>query len=195
MAAAVDICNRALMRIGASRITALADVSKEAEHCEAFYEPVRDEILAGHNWNFAIKRAKLAQLVATPSFEWDYAFTLPTDFLRAVSVHDNDGGVGAVPYKIEGEPDDARRLVSSAEDIYLRYVSQVTDVNQMPAEFREMLSYRIAADLAVPIAASNTLADRMTQFYIRAERRAKSIDAMQDYPEALPDSDWVTARY
>lgn len=61
----------------------------------------RDALLRSHTWNFAINRVRLSRLSVVPAFEWKYAYALPADWLRTVSVHDNDAGSGQLCYKQE----------------------------------------------------------------------------------------------
>ncbi len=190
MASVVGISNSALVKLGATRIISLTEGTKNANLAGEQYEKVRDDLLRAHSWNFAMARAKLAQLSDAPAFGFDYAYQLPSDFLRAVSVHPGDAGAGNVPYKIEG-----RQLLAGATDIYLRYVRQVTDPNQMDAMFRETLAWALAVDLSIPITQTGTTREHMKDGLVAALSRAKSVDAIEDYPEAEPSSIWVSGRY
>lgn len=188
MASVIGICNSALVKIGARTITSLTEGSKNANLCNEQFAKLRDEVLRAHSWNFAVARAKLGRLVEAPAFGFAYAYQLPSDFLRAVAIHDNPGG-GTVPYQIEGQ-----RVLTDAEAIYLRYVRRIEDPNAFDALFREALAYRVAAELAVPIAQSSTLHEQMQRLSDRAVRRARGVDAQENYPEPLPDGSWLTAR-
>jgi len=55
----VDICNLALRRIGAQTIAAIGDTTKMAEHCNAFWAYVLDEVLSDHQWSFTKRVVKL----------------------------------------------------------------------------------------------------------------------------------------
>ena len=189
MASVVGICNSALVKLGATRIVSLTEGSKNANLCSEQYMKVRDDLLRGHSWNFAIARAKLAQLEETPAFGFDYAFQLPSTFLRAVSVHPDDSGRGTVGYKIEG-----RKVLANASEIYLRYVAQVTDPNVMDPVFRETLAWAMAFDLAVPITQSSTTRQQMAEGLRDWLNKAKSVDAIEDFPEAMPETAWVAER-
>ena len=66
MAGKVEIANRALTKLGAERILLLTDPSKEARVMNAMFDTVMDAELRRHRWKFALKRATLPALVATP---------------------------------------------------------------------------------------------------------------------------------
>ncbi|HDY86919.1 MAG TPA: hypothetical protein ENH82_02250 [bacterium] len=188
-----DVVNVALRRIGASRIVSLTDGSKSANAADDVYTEIRDDLLRSHRWNFATKRKKLAQSSTTPTFEFDFAYPLPSDWLRTVSVHDNDAGGGAVLYRMELNAG-VRSLLASRSELWLRYVSRVTDTNLMPLDFRIAFEFKLAAALAIPLASSNTLEDTMTKKADRVTARARSADAMGSFPESRPRGSWANSR-
>lgn len=55
----IDVCNKALRRVGAKTITSLSDGSHEADVCNEFWPQTRDEVTACHPWNYAKERVKL----------------------------------------------------------------------------------------------------------------------------------------
>ncbi|MEX2450200.1 MAG: hypothetical protein WD407_05030 [Rhodospirillales bacterium] len=189
MTSDVGICNSALIKIGAKTITSLTEGSKNANACNEQFGKLRDDLLRSHHWNFATKRVQLARLTETPDFGFDYAYALPSDWLRTVSVHDNDTGAGTVVYRIEGA-----RLHTDADRVYLRYIARILDPNRMPSDFQEALAALLAWEMAIPIAQSNTLSELMRQRFERTARRARSVDAIEDVPERFPDGSWVSER-
>jgi hypothetical protein len=189
MASIVGICNSALIKLGASTIMSLSDGSKNANLSNEQYPKLRDDLLRSHPWNFAIRRAKLAKLSTSPVFGFSGAFQLPADWLRVVSVHNNDNGAGWIEYRIAG-----RTIESNASDLYLRYVAAVEDPNDMPISFRECLSWRLAVDLSQAITQSTTVMQAMEKGLKPALLTAKSTDAIEDFPESQPPSGWVTIR-
>lgn len=193
MPSSTDVVNAGLRFIGAARITSLSDGTNNANIANDIYEEVRDDLLRSHPWNFATKRSTLAQSGTDPDFEFDNAFVLPADWLRNVSVHDNEAGHGTVLYRTE-EVGGQRCIVTSADDIYLRYVYQVTDPNLMAADFRRALELALARDMAIPIASSNTLRQDFEKRADRALARARSADAMGAFPELRPRGSWANAR-
>lgn len=67
MTSEVEICNRALDKVGTrSTIASLTEASNEAKICNRLYAPTRDETLGMAFWNFARKTANLSLLKSAP---------------------------------------------------------------------------------------------------------------------------------
>ncbi len=190
MASTVGICNSALIKIGADRIMALTDDSKNARLCNEQFEKLRDEVLRVHQWNFAIARAKLAQLATTPAFGFSYEYQLPADWLRTLSVHADEGGRSSPRFKAEGG-----KILTDSSVTYLRYVRRITDPNSFDPLFLEALAFRLAAELAMPIAQSNTLKKIMEERYDTSIRKARGTDAQDDFPDEMPEGSWIGGRH
>ena len=165
----------------------LGQGTPEANFCDDRYAEIRDWLLESHPWNFAVKRAKLNQTANTPVIKFDYEYTLPTDYIRAVAVYSDDEGLGIVDHKIENG-----KVLSSASEVWLLYVAKVTDPNKMSPLFREALASAIAVEAATNLVESNTLYDLMQRDLEKAIRRARSADAQSDLPDRLPVGTWVT---
>jgi hypothetical protein len=191
MASDVTIVNAALQLVKHSKtISNLEGSGKEATAANTVYEELRQQLLEMHNWNFATTRVKLARLATTPAYEWDYEYNVPARFIRVVSAHNNTHGRDQIPYKLEGG-----KLLTDASDLYLRYIEDITDPNQMPPSFRLAFSKLIASRLAVALANSVSLSKEMyDQFIVEDLPTAKSIDSIQDKPDHLPESSWVAVR-
>jgi len=181
----VGICNSALYKLGADRITALTDDTKEGRLCNEQYSKLRDEVLRAHPWNFAIKRVELAQISETPVFEWAYVYQLPNDCLRVLQAETKD-----VIYAVEG-----RKVYSDESTMYIKYIGQITDTATFDPQFAEALACRLAADIAYAITQSATVAQTMWEAYNSALRVARSCDAQEGTPEELQNTDWLVARY
>lgn len=189
MPSTVDIANGAMRKIGASTITSFTQGTKNANFLNDRYADTRDALLEMHQWNFAIKRVKLSKLAAAPAIKFEGQFALPSDYIRAVTVHDNDEGTGIPDHKIEGS-----MVLCSSNEVWLVYVSRVTDPNTMSSLFREALSALIAVEAATAIAESNTMADLKQDQFEKILRRARSADAMADLPDRMPVGSWMTHR-
>lgn len=194
MASETTIINTALRRLGDKPITNRLDGSPAANVANELFDDARDALLRAHPWNFATTRVKLTQSSTTPVYGFDYQYVLPTDWLRTLAVHGNDAGIGTPSYKMESDATDGAVVVTNANEIWLRYVRQITDANEMIADFRETLSYRLAADMALPLANSGTLRERLEVAFTAALRRARSVDGGEDYPDEIPVSSWLAVR-
>ena len=193
MSSDTDIANVAMRLLKANRIASLTDGSNNANKAVDIFSEIRDSLLRSHNWNFATKRQKLARSATAPTYEFDYAYPLPSDWLRTIAVHDNDAGSGIVLYR-EEEVAGQGAIITSSEDIWIRYVYRVTDPNRMSADFRMAFSYVLA--VALP-GISNLSADREDRLEGRANaklRMAKHSDAIAATPERRPAGSWVGVR-
>ncbi len=78
MSSKVSICNSALSKLGADRITALTDNTKSAKEVSAIYDDVADNIMA-LGWSSTKRRTTLAQSSVAPTWGYTYRYALPTD--------------------------------------------------------------------------------------------------------------------
>lgn len=157
-----SICNMALGRIGAERINDFSDASEtgiEAIQCRLHYEQTRDALLRSHQWRFARGRSTLSQNAAytadTTTFEWTYAYDLPTDFLAMRSIWE-DAGRGEVgqqyPYSPEGT-----QILSEETSMKIRYIKRVTDVTKFDPLFVDVLILQLAVKLCMPLSQDKVL--------------------------------------
>ena len=191
MASVVDICNSGLNLLGASTISALTDDSKNARLCNQRYESVRDRVFRSHSWNCLTKRVQLAQDSTAPVIEYTYAYTLPTDCLRVLKVHNGttDSIASALDYKVEG-----RKIKTDEGTVYLIYIAIDTDPNNYDAYLRESISHQLAADLAYAITSNATLANNYMARADERLREARFIDATENSLGTIESNEFVDAR-
>ena len=192
MPSETDIANVALRLVGGTRITSFTQATPNANAVNDVYSEIRDNMLE-FPWNFATQRVELAKLTATPSFRFDYAYALPSDWIYTISVHDNDGGFGTIDYR-EEQLSGQKVFTTNSDSVYLTYVKRETNPNLMPPSFRIALASALARNLAITIANSNVLEDQLAA---RAEKdlaKAKSIDSLGSFPEPRPRGSWALSR-
>ena len=190
MTSEVAICNAALAKVSNNRITSLTEGSTAGNLCNEMYERIRDRLLRRHIWNFNKKRVKLAQLSTAPVFGWTYAYQLPSDWVRNIAVHADSSGLSPThDYETEG-----RTILADHENLYLVYGARITDPNDFDDMFREALAYALAVELAVPLAKSATLRDRMDAAFQAYVMEAQTIDGQDDPPQYPPESGWADVR-
>lgn len=199
MASFVEIANSALTKLGAKRIMALTDNTKEAREINAIYLLRLNKLLRAYNWSFAMKRDQLSALSDTPSWGYTLQYQLPTDCVRVVQVNDlwdipgltnYMGGPDSEPYKIEG-----RTIVTDlAAPLKIRYVSRVTNPGQFDDGFVEAYAYDLAHEVCEALTQSNTKKQEM-----REGRKQEILDAIRSNaielpPSGIPDDSWIMSR-
>jgi len=183
----VEICNIALAVLEEQRITSLTESTEQGRYCNIHYDDARDFVLRLHPWNFATRRAVLAQDAVAPLFGYDNAFKLPTDpyCLRVISVNDPSDPPN---WKIEG-----RLLLIDESVVDLVYIGRIIDVTQYDAGFVQALAHYLAWKLAKPLTGSKTEADQKAKDFAAILRQARSVDGSEDVQDALPTSPFVLA--
>lgn len=189
MASEVGICNRALQKLGAKRITDLTDDNVNARACNAAYEAVRDALLEDHFWNFAIERAELAADATAPAWGRANAYQLPSNFICLAPNYPEDN-FNSKDWIIEGQ----KIITDDADPIYIRYVKRVTDPNFMTSLFREALSTKLAFELCEELTQSNTKKAQLEKDFSMIIARAKRSNAFQQVSQQPPEDTWVTVR-
>ena len=191
MASVVNICNSALNLIGASTISALTEDTKNARLCNQRYEPVRNRVFRGHNWNCLIKRVELARNSTAPVMEYTYAYALPSDFLRVMKIHNGttDSIAADLPYKVEG-----KNIITDQTTVYLVYVALDTDPNNYDVYLREAISHQLAADICYSITNNATLANNYMTRADERLREARFIDATENSLDTVEANEFTDAR-
>lgn len=219
MASEVDICNLALGHLGDNATVASLDPpegSAQAEHCARFYPIARDSLLELHTWNFATRRAQLAELANTWP-QWDHAYAKPADCLKVIAVISPDvlddyttvsgtntngtpytGGVAVPqPYVVEVNENLAQVILTDQEDAVLRYTAQVTDTTTFSPLFTMALTHYLASMLAGPILkgdAGKAEAKAQLQLFNLWLGKATASDANQRKVEPDHNVGWIAGR-
>lgn len=189
MASVVGICNRALQKLGAKRITAINQDSVNARACNVAYEPVRDAELEDHDWNFAIVQASLAEDSDEPDWGRAHAYSLPSDFIR-LSPDFAEDNLNSKDWQIQN----GKIYTDDSSPLYIRYVKRVTDPNEMTSLFREAISAKMAMEMCEELSQSNAKKESLKADYDMVIRRAKKSNAFQNVSQTPPDDEWITAR-
>jgi hypothetical protein len=168
--------------LGDDPITALTDDTERARLCNSFYEPSRDLVLRSHPWNFAITRATLAQLSDTPAYEYSYQYALPTDpyCLRVLEMQYKD-----YVFKIEHYASQGRVLLTNESTAKILYIAKVTDTAQFDSMFVDVLTAKLAVDLAYPVTNSVKLQDQMQKLFQQKLSEARSVDGQEGFIDDL----------
>ena len=188
MASVVDMCNSALNLLGASTISTITEDTKNARLCNQRFEPIRNRVMRSHNWNCLIKRVQLAQDSTGPVIEYTYGYTLPTDCLRVLKVHNGttDSVASDLDYKVEG-----RKIVTDEGTVYLVYVAIDTDPTNYDSYLYEAISHQLAADLCYAITNNSTLANNYMARADERLREARFIDATENSLDTIEANEFT----
>lgn len=187
-----DICNLALDILKERPIASLDDARPTAEWCKRNFAITRDGCLSMANWNFAMKRQKLAAEAEAPAFDWSYAYTVPTDCIRVVPLTEGGRPEGRpIAHVVEG----GAILTNQSGPLPVRYVRRVMSYDAYHPLFIEALSARLAFKGAHWITGKTSYQQIAKGIYDQAINDAWLTDAIEgDQPRAA-DNDWIDARY
>ena len=191
MATEVSICSNALRRLGDDPITSLTDDTQRARLCNSFYPDARDAVLRLHTWNFAATRASLAKLATAPAYGYANQFSLPSDCLRVLKVHNGstDSIKSDIDYKLEG-----RNIVTNEGTVYIIYIAIDTDPNNYDTYLQESISHQLAADLAYAVTNNATLAKNYQVTADERLREARFVDATENSLGTVESNEFTDAR-
>lgn len=201
MASVINICNIALARIGNSRtINSLTERTKEAYTCNLFYESMRDAVLADNDWNFAMSRVVLADL-GDPAPGWLFRYQYPTDCARISAILPKwfTGSFIALKdkpvFEIGSNEDGTSRVIHTNESqAALLYVRSITDPMMFDALFSDALSWRMAAEIAMPIAANASLGQQAMANYQQVLTAAMQRSLDEAHEPEQPISELASVR-
>jgi hypothetical protein len=157
----IQICNLALARLGDSRITALTDATAQAQYCTLFYTQTVEELQTEFDWQFCRKLASLTAHVTAPAFGYARRFAVPSDFLRLIRLNGIDEDENFSKWEIV----DGFIHTDLAAPAQIEYIAHVTDAAKFPAVFVEILSAKLATNLAMPLTGSKDLFSQMAEIF------------------------------
>lgn len=154
-------------------------------------------MLESHNWLFATKRQALGLLTAD-SFNWAYAYAVPSNSLKVISVLPPDGGSEdeSQEYEIEAG-DSANIILTNQADAVVKLIQLVKDPARYSNLAIDALSWLVASYIAGPLLkneAGAAAATKCFQAYRVMVGKAEVEDANQRRvrPEHKPN--WIGAR-
>lgn len=189
MAGEVELCNRALQKLGAARITSLEENSVNARAVKLAYETLLSVELQDHPWNFAIQRYSVAEDLVPPAWGRAKSFTMPAGYLKILPPYPEQN------YNYRDWIEESGKIITNdGTPLQVRCVMAITDASKMSALFRDMLAARIAWDCAEQLTQSNSKNAQLEAAYEKAKNRAKRHNASQNVPMESVTDTWITGR-
>jgi hypothetical protein len=194
----IEICNQALLRVGADTIASLdtgsdlnTPVVREAALCNIFFDQALAETLRIFPWNCCSARSIPSRLTESPAFGYAYAYQLPNDCARVVSIFDSPNqSVTGTRWIIEG-----RQILCDYKKVYLKYVRVPENVNTLDALTTQGLICKLALKLAMPLQLDDKLVTKITQeLELIVLPSARSIDTFENKELLTGESSWMLSR-
>lgn len=183
----IALSSRALLKLGANTISGFEEGTAESKIAGTLYGSTRDALLSAYPWSFATAQRRLALLSTSPTADYENAFQLPGDFLRALSAGQSGRGRGA-EYRIA-----ERRLHTNAGEIILTYVFRPQE-SETPPYFDQILISRLATEFVLPLTESTSRAEVLHKLAEDELRRGRLVDAQQDLPPRFEDFSLIEVR-
>ncbi len=174
MASEVDICNKALLSLGAAQIISLDDPQTEAVLCKQLYADLRDAVLQAHDWSFAIERINLPKGGTDPTFRYANAFPLPGRVLYVMEVNKIVRTDPVRDWQVENDA-----IVTDDINCAAKLLKQVIDTSKFAPLFIQALQARLAADMAIPLTSNGKLEQAKWSLYRSKIMEAAGRDGQQ----------------
>ena len=176
-----QIANQALSRLGARQISDIDDPNDpNAIRIANIYSVAFDEIARSHTWNCLTKRADLAASATAPAFGFEYAYPLPSDFIRLISLNGYTYSNQREDfYSIEG-----RSILTNASEAKIVYISRIesTQVNTLDALFVSAFVVLLASKLASLIKQDEQISQALLREYLNvALPQAMRVNATEKF--------------
>ena len=185
---AIDVCNRALVLIGASPMTSFEDGTNEALVAVNLYEDTCRSALVNTRWRFASNQKVLGRLSDAPTGRFEAGYALPSDSLY---VHTLTVNKSPIKFDIYGAVAFCDATVN--DEVIADYSFRQTEVN-FPSYFTQALVYELAGQFALGIARDEGLSTMMfnnARFFMQ---KARTMDSQQQTTRKLNTSRFITER-
>lgn len=181
---AEEVANIALGALGVADITSLVGNHRSVKAVNRVLVPTRNKILRECEWNFAMKRAQLAEDATPPIFGFEKRYELPADFLYlSQNGGDSDLPLGDPRYRSKGreyELEGGFVLTNIEAPLNIVYVSVVTDISKWDDSIIQAWALMMARDMCVELKGTDLgLYDRMEARAKINLAEAKRFDGMQ----------------
>lgn len=196
----IDLCNRALVRVGVDRISSFSANSVASQLANEEYEARVTERLCGvmpgwpppggsaFEWRFAMKSDDLGAPTATaPADSWDYAYNIPSDLLAIRALRRNDRNVEFARYG-------AQICCNEDAELVIDYTFRQVEAN-FPPYFTAALVEDLAAFFALAVKRHDGLAKQHGDMAITLWSAGRLADSKAMTPRVVKASRVVASRF
>lgn len=195
----IDIVNMALIKLDVAILANLTGKSKAVGYANTNYDTLRDVVMGGAPWGFAMARATLPR--STEALVWGvdnaYRYAKPGDCLRIWRVYQQ------VRWQVEGDfvvvgslndEDNTRQWTSAPELLKVRYIKKITSPGSYNPFFKEALATRLAMEWCIGLTGSDAKKQVLMTEYVSKLEDAKALDGQEGVPEDVQATAWSDSR-
>jgi hypothetical protein len=166
-----DICNQALVLVGANTITSFSQNTTESIVANQLYETTVEDLLTKCRWRFASKQVQLSKNTTNPDARYESSYALPSDALILHTVTVSDSVINYDRYE-----QNIFTNTSTSDTVIADYTFQPSE-SIFPPYFAKVLVFELASLFAGAIARNDQLANLYAQRAVAQLQQAKSIDS------------------
>lgn len=165
-----DICNQALVLVGANTITSFTESTTESKVASQLYESTLENLLTRCRWRFSTKQQQLSRKTNKPLGRYSAAYIFPADALvmNTVTIADN-----VIQY--DRYQDEIFCDATSTDIVIADYTFQPSEAD-FPPYFKTALVFELASLFAGAIARN----DSLSVLYQRKAQAQLSVAKSQD---------------
>lgn len=220
----ISIINKSLAHIKIRSIMSLHEASEPARKANLFYDCVRKSMLRACDWKFAtVKKAlnllgdvETAALNPTDGSKqdilpgWSYTYAYPAKCVRVRKLFNPQRNFDPSPYNDRSMGDNSRRQVQFEEarspvtnvlclgtnipSAWAEFTYDITDESQFDDMFQDVMSWNLAAELAIPLSCDKELAVMVANEAKSRESEAKRKNGGEGTEMAPRVSNYESAR-
>ena len=193
----VDICNLAISHLG--NFDTVEDIdaplTSAEKHCARWYEVTRESALRLAIPNFAMTRRIVSKKTTKPAFGFGFSYEYPADALRILGF----GDIDAKDKRFNVEADATDRIEIQIDEDFtsglpLRFIKNILDVNMFTADFKILLSWMLAENIALPIAQDIKIRDSISAQLGARIASLSGTSAQENPPVRKSESKFKAAR-
>ena len=166
-----DICNKAMVLVGANTISSFTQNTTESKVASQLYEATLENLITRCRWRFASKQSQLSKNTTNPDARYESSYALPNDALviHTVTVADD-----VIKYDRYGQ--NLFTDTTSSDIVIADYTFQPSE-SDFPPYFKQTLVFELASLFAGAIARNDQLSELYHKRAIAQLAIAKGIDA------------------
>ncbi len=190
MTSKVTICNMALVKLGANRVTDIDNPSTNEEKiCNIIFDTIVEEVMASGSWTSIMRRASLVQTINTPEFGFLHEYQLPVDPKCLHVVNINECRAGDFKYVIEGD-----KLLCDLSTVDISYRALITSPGSWSSRLVSVIIARLTAELCLLLSGKDNAADAWFQKYKEIHRDKLAEDNQQGSHQYSVNNDLLDVR-